>query len=181
LFLLMTVGTAWLVAASVGQEPRLASLPRDVATVIGTMGHRNWIVIADSAYPWQAQPGIETRVLGGRHLDLVRRVLGFVATQKHIRPVVYVDKELDFVAEADAAGIDDFRSELKKILDGRPTHALMHEEIIAKLDKAGELFRVLVLKSNSTLPYTSVFIELDCGYWSADAERRLREAMKAKR
>jgi hypothetical protein len=28
-----------------------------------------------------------------------------------------------------------------------------------------------------TLPYTSVFLQLDCGYWSADAERRLREAM----
>jgi hypothetical protein len=49
------------------------------------------------------------------------------------------------------------------------------------LDKAAETFRVLVLKTDLALPYTSVFLELDCGYWSPGAERRLREAMKAGR
>jgi hypothetical protein len=24
------------------------------------LGHRNWIVVVDSAYPWQTSPGIET-------------------------------------------------------------------------------------------------------------------------
>jgi hypothetical protein len=28
-----------------------------------------------------------------------------------------------------------------------------------------------------TIPYTSVFIRLDCKYWSADQEKRLREKM----
>jgi hypothetical protein len=27
------------------------------------------------------------------------------------------------------------------------------------------------------MPYTSVFVELDCGYWSDAAEQRLRKAM----
>jgi hypothetical protein len=27
------------------------------------------------------------------------------------------------------------------------------------------------------IPYTSVFIRLDCKYWSADAEKRLRAKM----
>ena len=30
-----------------------------------------------------------------------------------------------------------------------------------------------------TIPYTSIFFELDCGYWSAEAEQRLREAIAA--
>ena len=30
-----------------------------------------------------------------------------------------------------------------------------------------------------TIPYTSVFFELDCGYWNAGAEQRLREAIAA--
>jgi hypothetical protein len=30
-----------------------------------------------------------------------------------------------------------------------------------------------------TIPYTSVFFELDCGYWNAEAEVRLRQAMLA--
>jgi hypothetical protein len=29
------------------------------------------------------------------------------------------------------------------------------------------------------VPYTSVFIRLDCKYWSGDAEKRLREKMAA--
>jgi len=33
------------------------------------------------------------------------------------------------------------------------------------------------LKTNMTIPYTSVFFELDCGYWHPGAEERLREAM----
>jgi hypothetical protein len=30
-----------------------------------------------------------------------------------------------------------------------------------------------------TIPYSSVFIRLDCKYWGADAEKRMREKMSA--
>jgi hypothetical protein len=64
-------------------------------------------------------------------------------------------------------------------LDGCGIRQLPHEEIIAKLDDCARLFRILILKTNLTIPYTSVFFELDCGYWSAEAEQRLRQAMRA--
>ena len=38
---------------------------------------------------------------------------------------------------------------------------------------------MLVLKTNMTIPYTSVFIRLDCKYWTADQEKRLRSKMAA--
>ena len=47
------------------------------------------------------------------------------------------------------------------------------------VDEAGKLFHILVLKTNMTIPYTSVFIRLDCKYLSADAEKRLRAKMAA--
>ena len=53
-----------------------------------------------------------------------------------------------------------------------------HEELISRLDQAGAKFHILILKTDLKLPYTSVFIQLDCGYWSAEAEMKLREAMK---
>ena len=53
-----------------------------------------------------------------------------------------------------------------------------HEDIIAELDKASEMFNVLLLKTDMTLPYTSVFLQLDCGYWNADKEKRLRAAFE---
>ena len=49
------------------------------------------------------------------------------------------------------------------------------------LDEAGQTFRVLIIKTDMTLPYTSVFLQLDCGYWTAEAEKRLRETMAAPR
>ena len=35
------------------------------------LGHRNWIVVADSAYPAQSNPGIETIYTGEDHVQLL--------------------------------------------------------------------------------------------------------------
>jgi len=56
--------------------------------------------------------------------------------------------------------------------------SLPHEQIISKLDEAGKTFHILVLKTRMTIPYTSVFLRLDCGYWSDDQEKHLREKMQ---
>jgi hypothetical protein len=37
-----------------------------------------------------------------------------------------------------------------------------------------------VIKTTAAVPYTSVFLRLDCAYWSDDAERRLRAALAAR-
>jgi len=88
-------------------------------------------------------------------------------------------EKLGVKVDFDAPGIAAYRKELAGVLGQRPVNSLPHEEIIAKLDKAGEVFRILILETNMTLPYTSVFLELDCGYWTAEAEQRLRDAIKA--
>ena len=142
------------------------------------LGHRNWIVVADSAYPSQTAPGIKTIYAGGSHLDAVKHVLRKVREAKHVNPVLLIDKELDYVPEEYANGIREFRAELKKILGKQSFQATKHEEIIEQLDKAGQSFHVLVIKTDLTLPYTSVFIRLDAGYWSDNAESKLREALK---
>ncbi len=162
------------------QFPPDKYVSRIVGERLPTYGHRNWVVIVDSAYPAQTRGGIETVVTGADQLTAVKVVLDEFAKAKHVRPVVYLDAELPHIGEQDAPGIGKYRDDLGKLLGDRKPQSLPHEQIIAKLDKAGESFRVLVLKTNLTLPYTSVFLELDCGYWSPDAERRLREAMKSK-
>jgi hypothetical protein len=142
------------------------------------LGHRNWIVVADSAYPLQSGEGIETVVTGAEQLSVLKGALDELKQSKHVRPVVYLDAELPFVSEDDAQGISAYRNELKAIFKDQTTRRLPHEQIIDKLDSSAKKFHVLVLKTNMTLPYTSVFIELDCGYWSAEAEARLRRAME---
>jgi D-ribose pyranose/furanose isomerase RbsD len=146
---------------------------------IPVFGHRNWIVIADSAYPAQSRSAIETVVSGAGQLEVVEKALAAVAASKHVRPIIYTDQELKFVREEDAPGISAYRQQLGKLLEKREVNVLEHEKIISLLDQAGQTFRVLIIKTNMTLPYTSVFLQLDCGYWSADAEQRLRKAMAA--
>jgi hypothetical protein len=156
------------------------------------MGHRNWIAVVDSAYPLQTSPGVETIATNDDQLEVVKMVLGQIAKAKHVRPVIFTDAELKLVPESDAKGVTAYREALSKLLsktgssksglsntgpENPDAQSLPHEEIISKLDEAGKTFHILILKTSLTIPYTSVFIRLDCGYWSADAEKRLREAM----
>jgi hypothetical protein len=77
----------------------------------------------------------------------------------------------------DAPGGTASRERLKELVKGQQTQVMPHEDIISQLDEGSELFNVLLLKTTLTIPYTSVFLELDCGYWSAEKEQRLRDAI----
>ena len=136
-------------------------------------GHRNWIVVADSAYPAQSRPAIETIVSGAGLIEVARRVLDAIAGREHVRANIYLDQELQFVAETDAPGISRYRKQLAEMFKSAQTTALPHEQIIAKLDQSAQTFRVLIIKTEMTIPYTSIFFELDCGYWPPEAEQRL--------
>jgi L-fucose mutarotase/ribose pyranase (RbsD/FucU family) len=140
-------------------------------------GHRNWIVIADAAYPAQSAPGITTILAAGEHVDVVRTVIEAIAAAKHLKTNIYADRELELVIEPDAPGIERLREKLTGVVRWSDVRSIPHEEIIRKLDEAARRFEVLILKTGLTIPYTSVFLELDCGYWSAEAEARLRRAV----
>jgi L-fucose mutarotase/ribose pyranase (RbsD/FucU family) len=150
---------------------------RRIGDCLPLLGHRNWIVVADSAYPSHSQPGIETQIADADHLRVVKRVLDGISASRHLRPKVYVDRELSFVSETDAPGVADYRRELETLLGHTGVDRLPHEQIIHKLDQSAQVFRILILKTAMTIPYTSVFFELDCGYWNPGAEQRLRQAI----
>lgn len=144
-------------------------------------GHRNWIVVADSAYPAQSNTGIETIATGVDHLRLLNSTLNAIQRSKHVRTNLYVDAELEFVAENDALGVTRYREEFARLIGNQGTQVIAHERIIEKLDESAKLFRILILKSTLTIPYTSVFFELDCGYWTSEAEQRLRLSIAEQR
>ena len=158
-------------------EPTQLDLEQKLSGLLPLYGHRNWIVVADAAYPAQSKPGIETIVADADQIETVRKVADAIRASKHIRANVYTDRELGFVEEIDAPGIADYRRQLGATLYGSHVLELAHEQIIAKLDQSAQVFRILIIKTDMTIPYTSVFFELDCGYWSAEAEERLRQAM----
>jgi hypothetical protein len=143
------------------------------------MGHRNWIVIVDSAYPLQNSSGIETVETGADQLAVLDYVLGALKDSKHVRPLVHLDAELASVPESEAPGVGRYREQLKNRIAGVPVDSILHQRLIDQLNDVGKSFHVLVLKTNMRIPYTSVFLQLDCKYWSAESEARLREKIKA--
>jgi hypothetical protein len=171
-----------LAAASLpcaAQNPTPNPWREKVAEAMPLLGHRNWILIVDSAYPLQSVPGIETIETDAGYLEVARHVLGVIDRSAHVRPVILMDAELPFVSEQDAPGVSAFRAETNDLLRAYPVESLPHDRLIANIEEAGKHFNILVLKTNLTVPYTSVFIRLDCKYWGADAENRLRAKMAA--
>lgn len=144
------------------------------------LGHRNWILVVDSAYPLQTAPGIETIETNAPQMDVLRAAFAAIEHSIQVRPVVFMDAELPYVSDADAPGASAYRTQVAELLRGFPLESMRHEKIISQIDEAGKTFHILVLKTTMTIPYTSVFIRLDCKYWSDEQERSLRSKMKSR-
>ena len=91
---------------------------------------------------------------------------------------VGVERRLGSAAsDDDAPGASAYRAQVRQALSNYTIESIPHERVIAQIDETSKQFHVLVLKTTMTIPYSSVFIRLDCKYWSADAEKRMRARM----
>ena len=149
----------------------------EVGKTLKQYGHRNWIVIADGAYPEQSNPAIKTITIDDSQLDAVAFVSDLIEKAKHVDANIFLDKEMAFVPEKDAEGIEEYRSKLAQVLKGKAVKTLEHEDIIRELDSSAKLFNVLIIKTDLAIPYTSVFFQLECGYWNGEAEMNIRKLM----
>ena len=89
-----------------------------VAETLPLLGHRNWILVVDSAYPLQSSPGVETIETNADQLEVVRYVLDAINGSIHVRPIIYMDAELPLVPDADAPGASAYRAEMGNLLHG---------------------------------------------------------------
>jgi hypothetical protein len=176
---LKTLFAILLLAATL---PALAASPdwnKRLAEAMPLLGHRNWILVVDSAYPLQTAPGIETVETNASQMEVLRAVMAAIDHSIQVRPEILMDAELPFISDSDAPGASAYRAQVGELLHDYPVESQRHEKIISSIDEAGQTFHVLVLKTTMTIPYTSVFIRLDCKYWSEDQERNLRLRMKS--
>ena len=174
-FICLLLATPLLLAAPAPATP--PAWQTKVTHDLPLLGHRNWILIVDSAYPLQSSPGVETIDTNAEQLDVLRYVMGAIGGSIHVRPDIFMDAELPFLTEDDTPGIDEYRTQVGKLLDGLNVESVPHEKMIGDVDEAGKLVHVLILKTRLAMPYTSVFLRLNCKYWSDDAEERLRVRM----
>jgi D-ribose pyranose/furanose isomerase RbsD len=147
---------------------------------LSLFGHRNWILIVDKAFPMQNGSGITVINSNEKLLPVLTYVLSEIESAEHVKPIIYQDKELSFISEAQSKGVGELRESLKKAFGDQKVQQIMHDSVFLKIDEAAKLFNVLVIKTNEIIPYSSVFVELDCAYWNGENEKILRSGMMKK-
>lgn len=144
---------------------------------LSEFGHRNWILIVDKAYPSLNSLGVITIDTQDDLLNVLDYSLKQIDSATHIKPILYTDKELNYITQNQVPNIIDYRKNLLKMIGTYQPKVMLHDSVFVRIDEASKLFKVLVLKTNEVIPYSSVFLQLECKYWSAEKEQQLRKAM----
>ncbi|MEN8773679.1 MAG: hypothetical protein ABF379_14055 [Akkermansiaceae bacterium] len=145
---------------------------------VDALGIQNWIIIAESSFPVVSRGGVRTLVVDGEVPEIVDYVVNHLEKSETVTPSFNIARELPFVSNDRAPGIDQFRKQLKEALHGHQVRQMDNRSLTLLSHSDASKYMVLVLKSKTALPYSSVFIELDSGYWDRDSEDRLREEMR---
>lgn len=145
------------------------------------LGYRNWIVVAEASFPAHSRSGVRQITANEEIPAVVDEVLKTLERTEHVTPSIYVAREMGAVENDYAPGIDEFRKRLQGSLHARETTELEQQSLMTLMEDANKSFEVLVIRTNTALPYTSVFMELQPGYWNSDSESRLREQLERQR
>lgn len=171
------VALLWQGCASVGSNPWKGAVERHVAE----LGFRNWIVIAEASFPAYSRAGVHQVPANVEVPEALSYVLETIDQTQHVRPNVYLTREMRSMSNDVAPGIDEMRAKTQQALAGIEATSLDQESLMSLLADANRSFDVLVIRTNTALPYSSVFIELQPGYWDAESEQQLRERIERER
>lgn len=161
-------------------RPQEASSPawgEVVSREVNALGSQNWIIVAESSFPVVSRRGVRTLVVDAEVPELVDFVVNELEKSETVIPSFSTARELPFVKNDRAPGIDEFRKLLKASLQGHEVREMEHRSLSLLAHSDSAKYAVLVLKTKSALPYSSVFIELDSGYWDRDSEDKMRREM----
>ena len=146
---------------------------------VDTLGIQNWIIVAESSFPVASRSGVRTLVVDGEIPEIVDFIVNHLEKSETVTPSFNTARELSFVSNDRAPGIDYLRKQLNGALHGHQVRQMDNRSLTLLAHSDASRYAVLVLKSKTALPYSSVFIELDSGYWDRESEGRLRQEMKA--
>lgn len=176
--------TCVMAASSLGCSifPRQSSTWKDaVNRQVSQLGYRNWVIVAEASFPAHSRPGFRQVTADVDVPEAVDYVLNSLETTQHVRPRVYLPREQRSVENDFAPGIDEMRKKIRASLHGHESTELEQQSLLTLLEDASRSFDVLVIRTHTALPYSSVFLELQPGYWDADSESRLRDRINDER
>ncbi len=152
---------------------------KTVSREVDALGIQNWIIIAESSFPVVSRVGVRTLVVDAEVPELVDYVVNHLESSENVNPTFNTARELPYVSNDRAPGIDQFRKDLKEALHGHEVRQMDNRSLTLLAHSDASKFAVLVLKSKTALPYSSVFVELDSGYWDRGSEDKLRLDMRS--
>jgi len=135
------------------------SLKRTVEHEVQSLGYGNWIIIADASYPFLENQSIRTITVDEEIPVIVDQVLVAIEKAQHTKPNFFLPRELRSVRNDQAPGIDLFRKDLEKAMHGYQARELEIAILNNLVSETAEKFTVLVIKTRTTLPYSSVFLD----------------------
>lgn len=145
------------------------------------LGYRNWIVIAEASFPAHSRPGVSQVNADAEIPEVVDYVLNALEKTQHVKPNIYLTREMRSVENDVAPGIDVLKAQIKEALHGHESTEIDQQSLLTLIESAQSSFDVLVIRTNTALPYTSVFLELQPGYWDAESEKQLRQRISRER
>jgi D-ribose pyranose/furanose isomerase RbsD len=148
---------------------------------VGQLGYRNWIVVAEASFPAHSRPGVSQVVADAEIPEVVDYVLYALEKTQHVKPNIYLTRELRAVDNDVAPGIDTLKAQIKTSLHGHESTEIDQQSLLTLIESAQQSFDVLVIRTSTALPYSSVFLELQPGYWDDDSERQLRKRISLER
>ncbi len=99
----------------------------------------------------------------------------------HAGATAWISSELEKIPDLDATGIVKIHQDIRRILsEAKITIKVASEqELLRRIEADAADYNVLVVKSRTPLPYTTVYLHLDCRYWDESREKRLRDALRS--
>lgn len=163
------------------QMPQRPGMPvpwsQQVANFLPLFGEGNWIVVSETAFPLLATNGVETVPVREGLADAVNQIAGLLQSSSRLRGVYHLPSELEAVA-ASGGEAEAYLGALRQILPQTAVSKVPAAEILRRVIAGTEVGRVLVIKTDSEIPYGTVAIELKRGYWSDEQEADLRKALE---
>lgn len=131
---------------------------------VDALGIQNWIIVAESSFPVVSGLGVRTLVLDSEIPQIVDCIVNHLEKSESVAPSFNTALELSFVSNDRGPGIDYLREQHNEALHGHQVRQMDNRSLTLLAHSDASKYAILVLKSKTALPYSSVFIELDSGY-----------------
>lgn len=144
------------------------------------LGKNSWIVIADAAYPAGHVAGVEVIVAPKPVTTVLDFVLDTLGDSQGVGATAWLSAELERIPDRDAPEIGRLHKDLCRALNAAKVEIKVaaEEEITKKVAADSAAYRTIVIRTTTPKPYSSVYLSLNCKYWDAAREKRLRDALR---